>query len=52
MPLSAILTNSPRFPGKSIIKAPLFDDMASPGMEVFTKRRAAWQTAVQGAEQK
>ncbi|OOF90618.1 hypothetical protein ASPCADRAFT_211927 [Aspergillus carbonarius ITEM 5010] len=48
---SPIATKSPQFPGKTLLKASLFDVMAKPEMEVFTDRRQKWEGAVEGAKQ-
>ncbi|KAH7010338.1 hypothetical protein EDB80DRAFT_868857 [Ilyonectria destructans] len=46
---SPVLTRSPKFPGKGILKASLFDTMAAPSAEVYTSRREVWQPAIDGA---
>ncbi|KAL4790595.1 Mss4-like protein [Aspergillus venezuelensis] len=48
---SPVVTRSPKFPGKALIKASLFNTIAPPSMEVFTARREKWQPAVEGAQQ-
>ncbi|PYI02736.1 hypothetical protein BO78DRAFT_453304 [Aspergillus sclerotiicarbonarius CBS 121057] len=48
---SPIATKSPKFPGKSLLKASLFDVIAPPEMEVYTDRRQGWEGAVEGAKQ-
>ncbi|KAL4925292.1 GFA family protein [Aspergillus undulatus] len=48
---SPVVTRSPKFPGKALIKASLFDSIAPPKMEVFTDCRPEWQPAIEGAEQ-
>ncbi|KAL4868121.1 hypothetical protein BDV12DRAFT_197517 [Aspergillus spectabilis] len=48
---SPVETRSPKFPGKSLIKASLFDEISPPDMEVFTDRRQQWERAVEGAKQ-
>jgi len=46
-----VVTRTPAFPGKAIIKAVLFDTVAAPAKEIFTHRRPQWQKAADGAEQ-
>ncbi|KAL4935182.1 hypothetical protein BDV06DRAFT_217604 [Aspergillus oleicola] len=48
---SPVVTRSPKYPGKALIKASLFDTIAPPSMEVFTARRDKWQPPVEGAKQ-
>jgi len=48
---SPVVTRTPAFPGKAIIKAVLFDTVAAPAKEIFTHRRPQWQKAADGAEQ-
>ncbi|KAJ4258739.1 hypothetical protein NW762_007826 [Fusarium torreyae] len=48
---SPVATRTPKYPGKVIIKAVLFDVIAAPTAEVFTHRRPAWQKAVDEAKQ-
>lgn len=48
---SPVVTRTPKYPGKAIIKASLFDQIAAPTAEVFTQRRPEWQEPVDGAQQ-
>ncbi|OGM49329.1 hypothetical protein ABOM_003554, partial [Aspergillus bombycis] len=48
---SPIITETPSFPGKAIVKASLFDVISQPDKEVFTARRQAWEGPVEGAKQ-
>ncbi|GAB1192936.1 hypothetical protein APSETT444_002137 [Aspergillus pseudonomiae] len=48
---SPIITETPSFPGKAIVKASLFDVISRPDEEVFTDRRQAWEEPVEGAKQ-
>ncbi|PWY80801.1 hypothetical protein BO94DRAFT_520745 [Aspergillus sclerotioniger CBS 115572] len=48
---SPFATKSPQFPGKTHLKASLFDVIARPEMEVFTDRRQGWVGEVEGARQ-
>ncbi|KAE8154214.1 Mss4-like protein [Aspergillus avenaceus] len=48
---SSILTESPKFPGKALVKASLFDDVAAPDLEVFSDSRQTWRSPVTGARQ-
>ncbi|RDW93366.1 GFA family protein [Aspergillus mulundensis] len=48
---SPVATKSPKFPGKALVKASLFDAISPPKAEVFTDRRQEWQRPVEGAEQ-
>ncbi|KAL4911476.1 hypothetical protein BDW74DRAFT_172935 [Aspergillus multicolor] len=48
---SPVATKSPKFPGKALVKASLFDTISPPKAEVFTDRRQEWQRPVEGAEQ-
>ncbi|RAH80147.1 hypothetical protein BO86DRAFT_316778 [Aspergillus japonicus CBS 114.51] len=48
---SPISTKSPDFPGKTLLKASLFDEISRPSQEVFTSRRQTWEPAIEGAKQ-
>ncbi|KAL4805392.1 Mss4-like protein [Aspergillus unguis] len=48
---SPVATMSPKFPGKAIVKASLFDSISPPNLELFTDRRQAWQRPEEGATQ-
>ncbi|KAL4738449.1 Mss4-like protein [Aspergillus similis] len=48
---SPVVTRSPKYPGKAIVKASLFDVISPPIMEVFTDRRQEWEKPVEGANQ-
>ncbi|RGP81382.1 longiborneol synthase [Fusarium longipes] len=48
---SPVVTRTPKYPGKAIIKASLFDEIATPAAESFTQRRPKWQKPVDGAQQ-
>ncbi|KAE8379750.1 Mss4-like protein [Aspergillus bertholletiae] len=48
---SPIATETPSFPGMVIVKASLFDVISLPNQEVFTARRQAWKTPIEGAKQ-
>ncbi|PYI24788.1 hypothetical protein BO99DRAFT_418358 [Aspergillus violaceofuscus CBS 115571] len=48
---SPISTKSPDFPGKTLLKASLFDEISRPSQEVFTCRRQTWEPAIEGAKQ-
>ncbi|KAH7188108.1 Mss4-like protein [Fusarium flagelliforme] len=48
---SPVVTRTPKYPGKAIIKASLFDQIAAPAAESFTQRRPEWQKPVDGAQQ-
>ncbi|BCR92252.1 GFA family protein [Aspergillus chevalieri] len=40
-----------RFPGKTLVKASLFDEISRPVIEAYTDRKQKWLEAVEGAEQ-
>jgi len=40
-----------RFPGKTVVKASLFDDISRPVKEIYTDRKQEWLQAIEGAEQ-
>jgi hypothetical protein len=48
---SPVVTKSPQFPGKSLVKASLFDAVSRPNIEVFTDRRQDWEYPLEGARQ-
>lgn len=48
---SPILSKSPKYPGMSIFKAMLFEELAPPSIEVFTGSRVGFVKPIEGAEQ-
>ncbi|OJJ87632.1 GFA family protein [Aspergillus glaucus CBS 516.65] len=48
---SPILSKSPKYPGMSIFKAMLFEELAPPSKEVFTGSRVGFVKPIEGAEQ-
>lgn len=48
---SPIFSKSPKYPGMSIFKAMLFEELAPPSMEVFTGSRVEFVKPIEGAEQ-
>ncbi|PYH77473.1 hypothetical protein BO82DRAFT_406226 [Aspergillus uvarum CBS 121591] len=46
-----VLTKSPDFLGKTLLKASLWDNISRPSQEVFTARRQSWEPAIEMAKQ-
>ncbi|OJJ07458.1 hypothetical protein ASPVEDRAFT_76352 [Aspergillus versicolor CBS 583.65] len=48
---SPVFTKTPKYPGKVLLKATLFDHISNPVMEVFTGQRQSWRKPIEGASQ-